>query len=630
MASLLLGSMQLAWGHGYITISRAKLCANGQNTQCGAVRYEPQSVEGPDRFPGSGPADGTIASAGSSNWAPLNEQSVSRWKKVPMRAGAQTFEWYKTAPHVTRDWRYFITKPNWNPNQPLNRNAFDLTPFCAYDGHMQRPPSSVRHQCTVPARSGYQIILAVWDVGDTAASFYHVIDADFGNDGDSNPPPPTPQYSDIGDINPRDGLRAGDTVKLRLFDAMGEVPNAQVSYLLNNASEAQANTWPRLLAQAVNDHFRDDELRAGVRNSAGTIEPSYGANDVYASAQSSYVRAEVDVERTGAERPGLHAVLDPAQLTVDEGNDAHFSAEVTVSEPMQVRIQVFKDSVVLAERNAQVSSTEVLWFDLIAPDAAEYPVIVTARNDEGETAPQQSLRFTVKHRGSGAPAYPQGRGSYINGDLVTGYDGGIYRCDVAGWCNGDATYYSPGTGLAWQQAWTQIEAGDGNTSGGNPGDPQPYPQARGSYETGDLVTGYDGGLYRCDIPGWCNGDPRYYAPGTGLAWDQAWTRLEQSNGGSAAGASQADAGNDFSGTAAGTVESGTADDQGSASTRGEAGGGSTGDVAGGHAMSGAGDEPGGLATDGAESGGGSGGSLGSSLLVLLAGRLRRGKHRGST
>ena len=56
-----------AFGHGYLLNSRSKLCADGVNTNCGSIQYEPQSVEGPDRFPESGPADGTIAAAGSAN-----------------------------------------------------------------------------------------------------------------------------------------------------------------------------------------------------------------------------------------------------------------------------------------------------------------------------------------------------------------------------------------------------------------------------------------------------------------------------------------------------------------------------------------------------------------------------------
>ena len=34
-------------------------------------------------------------------------------------------------------------------------------------------------------------------------------------------------------------------------------------------------------------------------------------------------------------------------------------------------------------------------------------------------------------------------------------------------------------------------------------------------------------VYRCQVDGWCNSaSDFYYAPGSGLAWPQAWARIE--------------------------------------------------------------------------------------------------------
>lgn len=187
-----------AWSHGYMSepASRGYSCTAAMgnlNTQCGAVQYEPQSVEGHDGFPayqvqGSGggivhaPKDGEIAGAGLASMSPLNAQSDSRWYKQSMKAGKQIFTWTFTAPHRTKDWRYYMTKPDWNPNKPLTRASFDTKPFCVIDGKNQIPPlgKSQPHECNVPERDGYQVILATWDVGDTDATFYNVIDVDFG------------------------------------------------------------------------------------------------------------------------------------------------------------------------------------------------------------------------------------------------------------------------------------------------------------------------------------------------------------------------------------------------------------------------------------------------------------------
>ncbi|MEK8128181.1 lytic polysaccharide monooxygenase [Paenibacillus filicis] len=181
-----------AWGHGYVDSpgSRAILCKQGQNTDCGAIIYEPQSLEAPKGFPAAGPADGKIASAAGA-FPKLDEQSASRWSKVNISAGTNTFTWKLTANHSTASWKYYITNQNWNPNAPLSRASFDLTPFCSVPFNGVKPPTTYSDTCQVPARTGYQVILAVWEVADTANAFYNVIDVNFGGGSGPDQTPPT-------------------------------------------------------------------------------------------------------------------------------------------------------------------------------------------------------------------------------------------------------------------------------------------------------------------------------------------------------------------------------------------------------------------------------------------------------
>ncbi len=71
----------------------------------------------------------------------------------------------------------------------------------------------------------------------------------------------------------------------------------------------------------------------------------------------------------------------------------------------------------------------------------------------------------------------------------------------------------------------------------NPGpDPDPtggvdfiYPDGIGSYVGGTVVQGTDGKRYECKpfpFSGWCNQGELYYAPGSGLAWTDAWIGLD--------------------------------------------------------------------------------------------------------
>ena len=61
--------------HGFIfePKSRAVLCWINENSDCGAVKYDPMLIEGPKGFPQSGPRDGKIASGDNLSFFTLNE-----------------------------------------------------------------------------------------------------------------------------------------------------------------------------------------------------------------------------------------------------------------------------------------------------------------------------------------------------------------------------------------------------------------------------------------------------------------------------------------------------------------------------------------------------------------------------
>ncbi|QCR42970.1 chitin-binding protein [Curtobacterium sp. SGAir0471] len=194
-----------AFAHGYVgttdpsgtaLTARAALAAN---TGLGGIQYEPQSLEAPKGFPAAGPADGHLASAGQSVATALDEQREDRWVKNEVEAGPVTVDWTFTAPHPTSQWRYYMTKVGWDPNDELDRGDFELIGTVEHDGSVASNNPS--HEITIPAdREGYHVIYAVWDVADTANAFYNVIDVDVqpGDDGDTGGPggedttPPSP------------------------------------------------------------------------------------------------------------------------------------------------------------------------------------------------------------------------------------------------------------------------------------------------------------------------------------------------------------------------------------------------------------------------------------------------------
>jgi chitin-binding protein len=175
-------SIPLAYGHGYTTspTSRAKFCADRVVQDCGPIQYEPQSTEGPKGFPAAGPADGKLCSAGLSQFAQLDNQRNGAWPTTALTSGATyTFRWHLTAAHATTDFKYYVTKAGWSPNQPLTRAQLELAPFLTVPFNGGRPGMEVSHSGRLPARTGRHMILAVWTIADTANAFYQCSDVTF-------------------------------------------------------------------------------------------------------------------------------------------------------------------------------------------------------------------------------------------------------------------------------------------------------------------------------------------------------------------------------------------------------------------------------------------------------------------
>ncbi|MGF9878989.1 lytic polysaccharide monooxygenase [Bacillus albus] len=177
---------QNAYAHGFVEkpSSRSALCSptyGALNVNCGSVMYEPQSLEAPKGFPQAGPVDGQIASAGGKFGGILDQQTADRWFKNTITGGENTFTWKYTAPHLTSKWHYYITKKGWDPNKALKRA--DLEPIGTVQHDGSTASNHLTHKINVPTdRSGYHVILAVWDVADTANAFYNVIDVNLIND----------------------------------------------------------------------------------------------------------------------------------------------------------------------------------------------------------------------------------------------------------------------------------------------------------------------------------------------------------------------------------------------------------------------------------------------------------------
>ncbi|MFI6095563.1 lytic polysaccharide monooxygenase auxiliary activity family 9 protein [Lentzea sp. NPDC051213] len=139
-----------AFAHGYVSspASRQAQCARG-TVSCGAIKYEPQSVEGPKGL--------QSCHANLGQFAELSNDGKG-WT-VHRTGRSVTFNWTFTARHRTRDYDYFV----------------DGRKVATFSGNNQMPPANVSHTVNVGS-AGRHKILAVWNIGDTAMAFYSCID----------------------------------------------------------------------------------------------------------------------------------------------------------------------------------------------------------------------------------------------------------------------------------------------------------------------------------------------------------------------------------------------------------------------------------------------------------------------
>lgn len=180
--------------HGFVINppSRAYFCQTSQNVDCGAVKYEPQSIECHKNFPAQGPPDGQIASCAIDRFGHLDEYGPGRWKQVNLldyitvsetaekqKRFSLTLDWYYTMVHVTAKYELFATKRTYNPNKmPLTRDQLKLVGTVESTVSRERVTFVFDNMDDFFESGG--ILLAVWTIGQDNNAFYQVIDYRMG------------------------------------------------------------------------------------------------------------------------------------------------------------------------------------------------------------------------------------------------------------------------------------------------------------------------------------------------------------------------------------------------------------------------------------------------------------------
>ncbi|MCM3781391.1 lytic polysaccharide monooxygenase [Neobacillus mesonae] len=399
---------ELASAHGYISSpqSRAYLCKLGENTNCGNVQYEPQSLEAKGNFPAGGPADGQISGAGI--FPQMNEQSPTRWKKVNMNTGQNTFTWTLTAAHATTEWKYYITKPGWDQSKALARSDIEL--FCTINDGGKRPDFTVTHSCNVPSdRSGYHLILAVWEIADTGNAFYNTIDVNL-NGGGGNP-------SDTTAPTAPASLRSTGTTA------------TSVSLAWNASTDNVGVTGYEI--------YRGSTLVATVPGSALTYNVTgLSANTSYsftvkakdAAGNLSAASNALTVTTAGAGTPDTTAPSAPSGLH-SMGVTASSVSLMWSASTDNVAVtgyEIYRGSTLVTTVSG--STLEYMVTGLSA--STSYSFTVKAKDAAGNvSAASNTLNISTSAPSTSAPDWVPGTAYKVN-DLVT-YNGVVYKCRQA-------------------------------------------------------------------------------------------------------------------------------------------------------------------------------------------------------
>ncbi len=207
--------------------------------------------------------DGQLCSAGSPAKSGMSIPSTE-WQKTEITLDNNNqieLVFNATAPHNPSYWQFYLTKPGYDHNQPLNWGDLDLVDTA---GNVPvDTDKKYRIKITLPTdRSGDAILYTRWQRNDAGnEGFYNCSDITFTANGDNNggnegtAPPAIIEYNALGYYIPVSypSPDIGDTVRLRTFNESGQ---EQVDERLVITTQNQAD-WAEYLALQVNDKYQD-------------------------------------------------------------------------------------------------------------------------------------------------------------------------------------------------------------------------------------------------------------------------------------------------------------------------------------------------------------------------------------
>lgn len=125
--------------------------------------------------------DGKLCSANNEEFKGL-DLARADWPATSVSSGSYTFKYRVTAPHKGT-FKVYLTKSGYNPSQPLAWADLDLEHPVATSTDPVASGGFYTFSGTLPARSGKQLLYAIWQRSDSPEAFYSCSDVSFGGSG---------------------------------------------------------------------------------------------------------------------------------------------------------------------------------------------------------------------------------------------------------------------------------------------------------------------------------------------------------------------------------------------------------------------------------------------------------------
>ncbi|MEU9645882.1 lytic polysaccharide monooxygenase [Streptomyces sp. NPDC048188] len=122
--------------------------------------------------------DGKLCSANDPAFKGM-DLARADWPATGVSSGSYTFKYRVTAPHKGT-FKVYVTKPGYDPSQPLGWDDLDLSAPVATATDPVASGGFYTFSGTLPERSGKHLLYAVWQRSDSPEAFYSCSDVSFG------------------------------------------------------------------------------------------------------------------------------------------------------------------------------------------------------------------------------------------------------------------------------------------------------------------------------------------------------------------------------------------------------------------------------------------------------------------